>query len=423
MRFVLALFGACLLGACEFGPAPVRSPSSGLAAQVDPAELPPSDAVYATAPTPGWSDGDAWSGVAERYTLATLRGRCSRTGTGSADDPRGDGRLALIARWAALRFARNALPDAMTVDAVARRVGYVGPPPFVFAFKGGFASEQAIDDELERQFATIPSNVVLTRYGVATITAGGERVTGIVVAAIELTLDALPKHASRSRPLHLTGKVADRFDAVRLSVTLPSGKVRSSGSARRAFDSDLTLSEAGVHRVELLGEGKSGPVVVANFPVYVDVDEPEEPACATQPEGNPALTPAQAETRLFELVNGARKAAGLAALSADADLATVARSHSRDMAESGFFGHVSPTTGDTTDRIRRVHFPMVRFGENVARARSADEAYAVLMASPGHRANMLEPAYSHVGVGASVRVEENGDPLLYVTCLFAQKRP
>src|SRR5262249_23264108 len=109
--------------------------------------------------------------------------------------------------------------------------------------------------------------------------------------------------------------------------------------------------------------------------------------------------------RMFELLNRSRATAGLRALAPDDELRAIALAHSEDMAEHHFFGHVSPTTGTTEDRERKSGVVVARFGENVAEADSAETAHDGLMASPGHRANMLGADFTHVGI-AAVKTDE-----------------
>jgi hypothetical protein len=56
------------------------------------------------------------------------------------------------------------------------------------------------------------------------------------------------------------------------------------------------------------------------------------------------------------------------------------------------------------------------FGENIAEADSAENANDGLMASPGHRANMLNPQYTHVGIAAVPAAHE-----LAFTLIFARR--
>ncbi len=136
-----------------------------------------------------------------------------------------------------------------------------------------------------------------------------------------------------------------------------------------------------------------------NVPIYVGV--PDDVIASSTGH---VTSPEAGEARMLELLNQARKSAGLAALQPDDELTHIARAHSEDMAEHHFFGHVSPTTGSTDDRYRRSGVVVAAFGENVAEADSAETAYDGLMESPGHRANMLGPLFTHVGIAAVARI-------------------
>ena len=98
----------------------------------------------------------------------------------------------------------------------------------------------------------------------------------------------------------------------------------------------------------------------------------------------------------------------------------MARAHSADMLAHGFVGHISPTTGSAADRLRRAHIDAARILENVARAYSPGEAERGLMASPGHRANVLDREATHLGIGVAVGPpqKDGGATALLVTQLF-----
>jgi hypothetical protein len=88
------------------------------------------------------------------------------------------------------------------------------------------------------------------------------------------------------------------------------------------------------------------------------------------------------------------------------------------MVDAGFFGHQSPTTGVVDDRARANGLRLGLLGENVAKAPSIGEAHALLLGSPGHRDNILNPRFSHVGIGV-VR-EHAAEPRVFaVTEMFA----
>jgi uncharacterized protein YkwD len=106
-----------------------------------------------------------------------------------------------------------------------------------------------------------------------------------------------------------------------------------------------------------------------------------------------------AEARMLELVNAERAKAGLRPLVADERVRAVARGHSEDMFRAGYFSHTSPSGDGPAERIRRGGIPFMAAGENLALAPTVDVAHSGLMASPGHRQNILTPEFSRIGIG------------------------
>jgi uncharacterized protein YkwD len=122
---------------------------------------------------------------------------------------------------------------------------------------------------------------------------------------------------------------------------------------------------------------------------------------------------AKVEELVFELTNQVRLAKGLAPLSKDAELTNVARAYSNDMLVRRFFDHTTPDGVAFHDRISDNYQHWVRFtGENIWSAwgydpgktrKLAQEIIDDWMSSPGHRANVLDPDFTHLGVGVSAR--------------------
>jgi uncharacterized protein YkwD len=122
---------------------------------------------------------------------------------------------------------------------------------------------------------------------------------------------------------------------------------------------------------------------------------------------------------MLALLNEARRAARLAPMVLDAELSAVALAHTQEMSAARFFGHQSPTTGRVEDRLRRAGVSVMKLGENITQGDTAEVAHRALMESPSHRANMLDPAFTHVGIGAVLRATER--PALLVTMVFARR--
>lgn len=105
-------------------------------------------------------------------------------------------------------------------------------------------------------------------------------------------------------------------------------------------------------------------------------------------------------TQSIALVNQARQRAGLTALSADPLLNQVAQRYSARMAAEGFYDHVDPQGRNVVDRINAVGYVARRSAENIARGQP-DPVTVVQgwLNSPGHRANILDPAQTAIGAG------------------------
>jgi uncharacterized protein YkwD len=106
-----------------------------------------------------------------------------------------------------------------------------------------------------------------------------------------------------------------------------------------------------------------------------------------------------AEAEMFGQVNAARKEAGISQLTWDTRLVDVARTHAKDMWERRYFGHISPEGMDVGDRLLEGGVDYFIAGENLALAPTVSIAFTGLMNSEGHRANILEPQFSKIGIG------------------------
>lgn len=120
-----------------------------------------------------------------------------------------------------------------------------------------------------------------------------------------------------------------------------------------------------------------------------------------QPTGNPstAYQLSSDEQRMVNLVNSERQKAGLAPLKVDLDLSRVARIKSQDMRDNNYFSHTSPTYGSPFDMMRSFGISYRTAGENIALHSSVESAHNGLMNSDGHRANILSPNFTHIGIG------------------------
>ncbi len=106
------------------------------------------------------------------------------------------------------------------------------------------------------------------------------------------------------------------------------------------------------------------------------------------------------EREVIRLVNEIRRENGLSELQYDWELCRVARIKSQDMKDWGYFSHTSPTYGSPFQMMKSFGIKYRSAGENIARGQSSPQAVVnAWMNSSGHRANILNSSYTHIGVG------------------------
>ena len=129
-------------------------------------------------------------------------------------------------------------------------------------------------------------------------------------------------------------------------------------------------------------------------------NKPSTPDNETSKPDTNVSTQTQFENRVLELVNVERQKAGLNALQMDESVRNVARLKSEDMRVNKYFDHTSPTYGSPFDMLKKFGVSYKSAGENIAQGYSTPEAVVNgWMNSSGHRANILNASFTHMGVG------------------------
>ena len=105
--------------------------------------------------------------------------------------------------------------------------------------------------------------------------------------------------------------------------------------------------------------------------------------------------------RVLELTNRARQQAGLGSLALSSELNNAAQSYSQVLATSGCFEHTCGPVPNFVDRAGQSGYTgWSSLGENIAVGYATPEAViAGWMNSPGHRANLLSPKFTEMGIG------------------------
>jgi uncharacterized protein YkwD len=319
-----------------------------------------------------------------------------------------DAPLASLAQGIAARIARDAqqrTPSVRVIQALAWRAGVTDPLPAVVVTH--MSGHPPLDDFTHAVADTSrdgPFNVV----GIATSPlSDGSNIVVATIAQRRVTFTlAVPRRVSVGTRVRVSGQLAEGLHNPEISITHPDGRNEQFPLGEGPeFMGQFPVATRGTYQIELIADAAGGSTVVANFPEYVDVDPPSTPDDVQATRTEDVST---AERELFRLMNEARRAAGRPALQLMPALATVARSHSEDMAQNRFIAHNSPRSGTPSDRIHHANLQSGTVLENVGRGYSSREIQDGLMSSPGHRANMLNERVTHVGVGVALEQGATG---------------
>jgi uncharacterized protein YkwD len=152
------------------------------------------------------------------------------------------------------------------------------------------------------------------------------------------------------------------------------------------------------------GSPSAGPPSAGSPSAGTTTPPAPQPAPAAPAEAAPtAATPAASgpEAAVLDLVNQARAQAGCGAVTADPALAAVARAHSADMRDRGYFSHTTPEGLSPFDRAGAAGISYAR-AENIAYGqRDAAAVMDAWMNSAGHRANIVDCSLTKLGVGVA----------------------
>lgn len=144
---------------------------------------------------------------------------------------------------------------------------------------------------------------------------------------------------------------------------------------------------------------------ILNQPTSIPVTVTPTPAPTTPstPPTAPAIPSATVltadEQNMVDMINQERLSAGVNPVKVDLRLVAVGRAKANDMKVNSYFSHTSPTYGSPWAMMQQVGITVRWAGENISGNKSVSGSMAALMLSPGHRANILDPRFTHVGVG------------------------
>ena len=123
----------------------------------------------------------------------------------------------------------------------------------------------------------------------------------------------------------------------------------------------------------------------------------------------------QVRAEVLATVNARREAVGAAPLVLDPRLNDAAQKHAEDMLARSYYDHRSLEGLLPRDRVVEAGYRPSLVAENIARGHTTvEEAMDAWMQSRGHRGNLLNAAFTEMGVGCAVGTNAAGYTVLWV---------
>lgn len=191
-----------------------------------------------------------------------------------------------------------------------------------------------------------------------------------------------------------------------------------------------TCLDAGARNVQACTDAvlkKVGPQIRAAIDAYRQEEQKNYlQSMAQMPNEAKCMT--VSEYKMFENLNRDRVKNGIRPVAVDCDLVQSARGHSASMARFSYFDHKNREGKSPNERILAKTKRFRCTAENIARGGTgpheynwnnvSHEAQKGLFDSPGHRKNILNPDFTHVGIGIYRGSLEGSDTILYITQNF-----
>jgi len=315
------------------------------------------------------------------------------------------------------------------VEFALQRHGIIEPSPHLLVVWGDIDSPRQIVEQLRPRLAEILADGATARLGIGAAKRTPDGVGAVVFAlqASGVRTQPIPRSLPSGGSFALEASVDPRYRDPEVYVTRHGGtveRIELRPGKDGGFTAQVSCGDAtGKQQIEIAASDEQGSTVLANFPVWCGAEPPATLTVEPSQDDVPVADPLEAERRVLALVNRDRQAAGLAALAWDERVAEVARGHSDEMRRTKIVAHVSPTTGSAVDRVRVAKIKTAVVLENVARAYGLGEAHQGLMNSPGHRANLMSGAATHIGIGIVFGDEVSGRREIFVTQVFIRIPP
>ena len=449
LRRVLTILAVLLVLAALVGsllprqvPAPERAPRTATrereqpVAETDLSVPPPPEAPPPEVPKPRWPPGrlvtvELTDAPAPRYLSAqpTENDAFYRSVVQAVAGSRAeyDVDLGLAARefvFQSAEFRGEAPTDVR--DFLTRGVGALASDTAFQHVRTTSEAESALRQAVAAVLASPPSGSGPLHIGVGEIYTPGAalpRDIGVVGTRLPIAMEPASRTAQPGSVWTLRGHLRAPWRDLQALVLHPDGRIVAHSPVIHGDLVEVSVevgTTPGTVEMQLVGKGPEGPGKLVQLAVEVGQPLPRKYTTRLAPSEAGLRTADDAASYAFELLNADRARHGVQPLKWDGELASIARDHSADMRDHGFFAHVSPTTGMPTDRLAAAHYRSTASSENLAHNGTIYEAQAGLLHSLGHRRNLLDPQMQVVGIGVAGKDDDHGRRSWWVTQMFAR---
>jgi len=228
---------------------------------------------------------------------------------------------------------------------------------------------------------------------------------------------ALPNFGAVNKSLTIRGQIFESFSE-KAYIVKPNGNVEEVDMTIN--NNNITLNYTPKTTGNYLFEiNDLGGIAILNYPIYVGNIVPLIPnyfdlSPRSFYKGNLDLP--QARNELLGMINQFRRESGLPEVTMDEELNDLAQNHSQDMADKNYFAHINLENKSPEDRRIEAGIS-TPISENLAKDISLAHAHQGLIFSAVHRKNLLDPDWTKVGLGITLK-----DGYLLITEAFTGKQ-
>ncbi|HIA02010.1 MAG TPA: hypothetical protein EYN66_08885 [Myxococcales bacterium] len=318
----------------------------------------------------------------------------------------------------------DGLVPAQVVDFLLRSAGAIDKSVTQAFMSTTGSGIEAIRKRLQTMLVGLNDSEIV-RIGVGEVYVPGPRpkhFIAVLMSRRRLEISPTPRWVQMGARWQMTGVLPRGFEKPSALLLGPEGglvPLDLTHDGRRFAVIVNEFQTPGEMHVSVSAEGPFGPQPLIQLPVQVGAMPPNSLTIHLPPDETHIQSNQAAETLAFKLLNLDRAHFELPILILDPELSSVARRHSMDMRDNNFFGHISLNSGGPGDRLANAEYRASTYAENVAMGGSLHGAEQGLLKSLGHRKNILNAAFTHVGIGVAGK-RDNGRMQWFLTQMFSK---